>query len=880
MWGGYSVSGTASYDTVTAESADIAGSVYGSFASGEVTGSSVTVTGSDIGGSVYGGYSQEGSTSQTVVNLQSGTVGSESAPRSVYAGYAGSETGSAVNGTINLYGSFRHTDLYGGGTSAASGSTGDLVTGNTLNVYNKDLQALSARNFETLNFCLPAGTGAGDTVLTLTGAGLVLGSGRNINVALTSADNIDKSEPLYNSDYFTLLSGRINKNGGQIVTPSEQLTQTGFAFSDTALEDVTWDYDVKADNAEDDYIRLTAVRTDVYGRNVSDDGSAENNDLTLDLGTREITNAYGSRASGTGTARNSHLAIQSGTISGSVCGAASESGDVENTTLDFTGSAAAKNIYGVRTVSGLVKGTTVNLKDRASAQNVYGVYTENGSASDAVLNLEGGSVGTASDPGVICAVFAADGTGNATNGTMNLNASYAYADLYGGGTSAASGSTGDLVTGNTLNVYNKDLQALSARNFETLNFYLPAGTGAGDTVLTLTGSGLVVPSSGITVNTYASGGLSLSVGDEVTLLSGKIDASAGNLIEGSHDLGTLTIGVSKEYTITYVMKTDGTEDDYIRLKPVNTSGGLKSPTKSLAETAVFTSAMAAGGADALVNYAMDSAEIAARARAKWLLFASMGYSSMLYDSGSHIDAKGWNLNLGVARRFVSTGGELLVGPFFEYGRSSYDSYSEGIHADGSGHFTGGGIFVRQKNNNGFYYEGSVRGGRAASDYKTDAMNGGTTHEEFDYDTNYWGFHAGIGRVFDLRKNSSLNAYLRYFYTHQNDFRAPLSTGETYEFDDVTSSMIRVGARWSRNVNGCSTIYAGLAYQYEFDDEATAYFDGDSTLSPSLEGSSGMLELGWQVLPKKDGNMTVDVGIAGWAGKKRGVKVHAGVKWAL
>ena len=595
VWGGYSVSGTASYDTVTAESADIAGSVYGSFASGEVTGSSVTVTGSDIGGSVYGGYSQEGSTSQTVVSLQSGTVGSESAPGSVYAGYAGSETGSAVNGTINLYGSFRHTDLYGGGTSAASGSTGDLVTGNTLNVYNKDLQALSARNFETLNFYLPAGTGAGDTVLTLTGDGLVLGSGRNINVALTSADNIDKSEPLYNSDYFTLLSGRINKNGGQIVTPSEQLTQTGFAFSDTALEDVTWDYDVKADNAEDDYIRLTAVRTDVYGRNVSDDGSAENNDLTLDLGTREITNAYGSRASGTGTARNSHLAIQSGTISGSVCGAASESGDVENTTLDFTGSAAAKNIYGVRTVSGLVKGTTVNLKDRASAQNVYGVYTENGSATDAVLNLEGGSVGTASDPGVICAVFAADGTGNATNGTMNLNASYAYADLYGGGTSAASGSTGDLVTGNTLNVYNKDLQALSARNFETLNFYLPAGTGAGDTVLTLTGSGLVVPSSGITVNTYASGGLSLSVGDEVTLLSGKIDTSAGNLIEGSHDLGTLTIGVSKEYTITYVMKTDGTEDDYIRLKPVNTSGGLKSQTKSLAETAVFTSAMAAGG---------------------------------------------------------------------------------------------------------------------------------------------------------------------------------------------------------------------------------------------------------------------------------------------
>ena len=68
-------------------------------------------------------------------------------------------------------------------------------------------------------------------------------------------------------------------------------------------------------------------------------------------------------------------------------------------------------------------------------------------------------------------------------------------------------------------------------------------------------------------------------------------------------------------------------------------------------------------------------------------------------------------------------------------------------------------------------------------------------------------------------------------------------------------------------------------QYEFGGEATAHYNGGSTPSPSVKGSSGMLELGWQVKPG-EGPLTLDLGVTGWAGKQRGGSVQLGVTWTF
>ena len=930
--GGHVVSGSVTNAAVSIKGGEIGGEVYGGAVSndGSVTGASVTMINSSADGEVYGGYTGSGSVTSASVTMTGssadyvygGHVFGSGDVKDVSASITGGRINHGVYGAeITDSGSVTGVSLTMTNSSAdlvygADNSSGDVkdvsvaITGSNIvgaisevaggYVWNSGSSVTSASVTMTDSHTgkIYGGRAEGDGSMTGTSVAMTNssadyavyggyvgsdGSVTNAAVTITSGElggevyggEIGNDGSVSNAAV-TITSGEIGGEvyGGEVWNDGSvngaSVTMTNSRAGGTVYGGAVWN----DGNVTSASVTMTNSSADysVYGGEVGNDGSVTGVSVTM-INSRADGAVNGGRVN-SGDVTNSAVTITSGEIAGPVFGGyANTVGSVTNASVTLRNS-VADAVFGGRVNSGDVKDVSVTMTNSSADSEVYGGFAYSGSVEGATVNLNSGSVGTEGTPGRVYAGFIATGSGSAVNGTINLRGSFPYAELYGGGTGD---STGDLVTGNTLNVYDKNLQALSAQNFQYLNFHLPADISAGETILTLTGSGLTVPVIGTTVNTYASGVTGLRAGDELTLLSGKIDTSAGelNTVEG-----TIEIGISKEYKTVYETQTENADSDYVRIKVVDTGRGLKSQTKSLAETAVFSSALAAGGADALVNSAMDSAEIAARARAKWMPYANMGYSDMRYDSGSHIDANGWNLNLGAARRFISTGGELLVGPFFEYGRSDYDSYSEGIHADGDGHFTGGGIFVRQKNNNGFYYEGSVRGGRVKADYKTDGMNGGTVHEEFEYDTNYWAFHVGVGKEFELKNRSRLNAYLRYFYTHQNDFSAPLSSGETYDFDDVTSSVIRAGARWSREVNDYSTLYAGLAYQYEFDSEAAAHFDGDSTLSPSLEGSSGMLELGWQVRPKKDGNMAVDVGVAGWAGKKRGVNFHAGVKWDL
>ncbi len=96
---------------------------------------------------------------------------------------------------------------------------------------------------------------------------------------------------------------------------------------------------------------------------------------------------------------------------------------------------------------------------------------------------------------------------------------------------------------------------------------------------------------------------------------------------------------------------------------------------------------------------------------------------------------------------------------------------------------------------------------------------------------------------------------------------------------MNSHRIRIGARFTHKVNEKNSFYGGLAYQYEFKGDARAHFSGNAAPSPSVKGSSGMLELGWQVKPG-DGPLTLDLGFTGWAGRQRGGSVQLGATWSF
>ena len=275
----------------------------------------------------------------------------------------------------------------------------------------------------------------------------------------------------------------------------------------------------------------------------------------------------------------------------------------------------------------------------------------------------------------------------------------------------------------------------------------------------------------------------------------------------------------------------------------------------------------------------DRKEILRNYRVGFTPYAALGGSSLRAESGSHVDTKSWGLNVGFAREIKNKQGKLLFGPLVEYGRGSYDSYLDnGTHGKGNSSYWGVGLMARQVNHNGLYYEGSLRVGRVRSDYRG---NVNTLNVNYDSSSTYFAAHLGLGKITQLSKTNSLDCYLKYFYTRQAGDDVTMHAGgvpdEIYKFDSVNSHRLRLGARLTHKLSPRSSLYGGLAYQYEFDGDARATYNGLSTPSPSVKGGSGMLELGWQVKPGSS-PLTLDLGLTGWVGKQRGLGVQLGMTW--
>ena len=88
---------------------------------------------------------------------------------------------------------------------------------------------------------------------------------------------------------------------------------------------------------------------------------------------------------------------------------------------------------------------------------------------------------------------------------------------------------------------------------------------------------------------------------------------------------------------------------------------------------------------------------------------------MRLQSGSYVDTKGWNLNVGYARRSELTSGALTFGPFIEYGRGSYDSYlDDGTHGNGKTSYIGAGVMAKSESESGTYFVCASVGQRATT----------------------------------------------------------------------------------------------------------------------------------------------------------------------
>lgn len=312
---------------------------------------------------------------------------------------------------------------------------------------------------------------------------------------------------------------------------------------------------------------------------------------------------------------------------------------------------------------------------------------------------------------------------------------------------------------------------------------------------------------------------------------------------------------------------------------------VREQSKSLVETQMATLAMVASGADLLANagftnaaQAVQDAKDSGESGRSMVPYAAANYGSMRQESGSHVDVKGSNFNIGFAKEVKNGSGKLLFGPMFEYGRGNYDSYlDDGTTGSGTAQNYGIGMMARQTNDNGFYYEGSVRYGKVTSDYSSSNVWAGND-VSYDNSAKYWGAHVGVGKLQKLGGDNAIDLYGKLFYTNQGSSSVNIN-GDTLDFSSVKSKRSRIGFRYIHGTSDVRSVYAGLAWQYEFDGAAHATANGFSTPSPSVKGSSGMLELGVLIAPKAS-PVSFDLGVSGWAGKQKGYSLNANMCWSF
>ena len=635
---------------------------------------------------------------------------------------------------------------------------------------------------------------------------------------------------------------------------------------------------------QENHAKITAGTVDTAVGAESTNGAAAGNDVTITGGT--VTNAMGAHTLA-GDAAENHAVISGGTVTGSLKGAQSVGKAVKNTVEVKGGNLSGASVMGAEAVGDAEK-NSVTISAATTANAIVGAVSTAGNAEHNTVNITAdvtGNIMGAQASGVasqnVINIENATVTGTVTGGSgavtadnvINLKGATVNGDVVGG-------TAGD--TGNTLAVRYSAARPTSHindfSNIKRLHFYLGGEVDSNTpTLLQLDASTKDI--TNLDVGVGVSGRANrLTVGDTISLM--KV-APGGTLTMGTPTQDNKTTGM-QGVSLLYEFSLTNRSTDELVAKVLKVAVNEKN--KSFAETRAAATDFINRGADLLAGAGISSARKEAAGDKMdgkmhgYHIWAAMSQGTMRAETGSYADTKGYNLSLGWAKEQNVKAGKLLFTPFVEYGRGSYDSYlDDGTHGSGKISYLGGGVMGRIEKANGIWAEAALHAGRAQSDYAGSIFAGTTSR--YDGSSGYYAAHFGIGKMRKIGTSDGLNTYLRYFYSKQDGMSTQLNTGEDYDFGAVASHRLRLGFTYSHRENAGKELYAGLAYEYEFDGTATASYQGFNAPSPSLTGGSVMVELGYRFAPKGS-RVSYDLHMTGWQGKRRGMTGGAQVNWAF
>lgn len=643
-------------------------------------------------------------------------------------------------------------------------------------------------------------------------------------------------------------------------------------------------------NADNNHVEVRNVTGISYlhgGYPYSGNGSASHN--TVNVWNSSIYHIHGGHTV-YGFANYNTVNFYSGKVSDLTGAGYANYGTANWNTLNvFDGTLNGLTQGGYVDSNGTANYNTVNVHGGTINGQVTGGYVGSGSANYNEVNLYGGKI-----VGDIYGGWAPSGEaiGNEINiyGNDASGLDLTQANLYAG--------KGSTVSGNRLNFYNSGItmNLLHGEGFQSVNFFLPDNYQK-DTVLTLTGSNVANLGDLSTVGFGFSPNSNIRRGDVLNLIHNTSNTiSINDNINVTNNYHTkMSRGVSFDYDLDLVMSSDG----HTLTGIVGSHGGLKEedvkqipisnpvPVFMISDNPVINSLHDIGGLDFEEDGDRAEKPEDVRETHGFEIFAHSGYGHLKTKTGKNtfVRTDTGNYDLGFARSLEMKNGTFVFAPIIEHSAGHYDAVlSDGRKGYGSAKYAAGGFIFRKINDNGFYFEGSARLGRSENNFISDHFKDAQSNlVRATYHTSapIFAGHIRLGKAMRLNKNNLLDIYGIYAYARQGGMNTELSTGDPYKFSSVSSSRVRVGYRLTTKTSRISRIYTGLAFQYESNSDSEAKtWDAEGmswNLNAGSKGASGMLELGWQIKPKKDNPWLVDINATAWVGHQKGATAMAKIQ---
>ena len=570
-------------------------------------------------------------------------------------------------------------------------------------------------------------------------------------------------------------------------------------------------------------------------------------------------------------------------------------------TVEMSASALAKEAYGSYGVN-VSSGNSVTLSDQASVTTAYG-----GHASD---DATGNSV-TLRDQASLTIAYGGHANGAATGNTVVL-CDHAKADTVYGGLSyyggkapyenaGAADNTVELhdnavVTGTVYASWNRTGKIANTGTIKAsgtvsaghltgfdkleLTFSEANNTDSGKALLTLTGSDTLALDDATVTLQAAEGTAESGSYKLVQLGNAKISLNENTSFQTD---GTF---FTKEWDFNAAIDEGLTEitEDLLIVEGNLMAGDIliagteaaNTNSKTLAESLLGSVAFVNQGAEFIADEGMRAIVASAKAGVVTTFGAIHGGTSE-YETGSHVDVDGVTLATGVATKID----DYTLAGFIEAGWASSESHVSGTSADGDHDYYGVGAAVRYQFQSPFYLDGSLRLGMASTEFDGRYADASA---RYDADSFYGTMHVGAGYVLPLSSGLDLDIYGRYVLTYLDgdDVNLHTADGESYSMDSTTTHAFRVGARLTGEVRDNLTWRAGLAYEHVADGDAESHVEAQGVRAaldvPSLEGDTGILELGLTMKPDASSPWAVDLGLKGYAGDREGVAGSASVTY--